>query len=536
MRSGVSEFVVVVGGGTMGAGIAFVAARAGFDVEVIEADANARDGFTTRLQAAVERAGDPGIFKRVQLSAGISTRPNAVLAIEAVPEDLELKRSVFAQLATALPPTALLATNTSSLSVGEIAENVPSPERIVGLHFFNPPAAMQLVEIVHMTQTSAETLARAEEFVKRLGKTAIRTADTPGFVVNRVARPYYLQALRALQEKLASAEELDELARGIGFRMGPFELMDLIGLDVNLATSQAIYERTGEDRLEPVDLQYAMVGEGLFGRKSGAGFYDYRQGVPPHADTSPPQAEKNESERLIVTGYGPLADEIAESLATHYLNFSRIQNDDTLEDIPEDTTIVVDAGDGINDRTTLLRTLDRILPPETVLFADAYATNVSECAKALAHSERLVGYGIVGSLERQKVVEIVGSSNVGDDALELAQELFAAAGKRVVLVEAGPGLFLGRVVASIVNEAVIAVRDGIASADDVDLAMRLGTNYPLGPIEWGREIGGGRVRRILEGVAAGEGDCFAPDRALWALDADVPEQPELQPATTPYDG
>jgi 3-hydroxybutyryl-CoA dehydrogenase len=320
--------------------------------------------------------------------------------------------------------------------------------------------------------------------------------------------------------------------------MGPFELMDLIGLDVNLATSEAIHERSGEARLEPVDLQYAMVTQGRLGRKSGSGFYDYSQGVPRHDDSPPSPSGKNDSERVVVTGYGPLADEIAELLAQHYVNTARIENDDMLEDISPDATIVVEAGDGINDRTAVLRTLDSILPPEVVLFVDAYATNVSDCAKTLNHSERLVGFGVVGSLDRQEVVEIVDSEQVSDDALELAQELFADVGKRVVLVEDGPALFLGRVVASIINEAVVTVRDNVASADDVDTAMRLGTNYPIGPIEWGREIGGGRVRRILEGLAAGDGDRFAPDRALWVLDAELAEQQEEGPpqSATRYDG
>ena len=190
-----------------------------------------------------------------------------------MPERFDLKRDVLAALGAALSPEALIATNTSSLAVGELAAGVRNPERVVGLHFFNPPARMELVEVVCARQTGDAALDRAYDAVARMGKTAVLAADTPGFIVNRVARPYYLQALHALDRGVATIEELDALARGAGFRMGPFELMDFIGLDVNLATSESIYERTEAERFAPVDLQRRMVAEGLLGRKSGRGFY-----------------------------------------------------------------------------------------------------------------------------------------------------------------------------------------------------------------------------------------------------------------------
>ena len=262
----------------MGAGIAFVAAKAGYDVEIVEPQAAARERASLEISRQGERSGDPTIGRRVTCTDAIPARSDATLAIEAVSERFEIKRDVFAALAAALSPDALLATNTSSLSVGELAEGVPHPRRVLGLHFFNPPVRMQLVEIVRAPQTGDDALDRAFEIVERLGKTPVLTADTPGFIVNRVARPYYLQALRALERGVASVEELDALARAVGFRMGPFELMDLIGLDVNLATSESIYARTEARRFEPVELQRRMVAEGLLGRKTGAGFYAYRDG------------------------------------------------------------------------------------------------------------------------------------------------------------------------------------------------------------------------------------------------------------------
>jgi 3-hydroxybutyryl-CoA dehydrogenase len=419
----------------------------------------------------------------------------------------------------------VLATNTSSLSVDEIAQEVPHPERVVGLHFFNPPAAMKLVEIVRAEQTSDEAIDRARAIVERLGKTAVLTADTPGFIVNRVARPFYLQAMRAYEAGIAPIEDLDRLARGVGFRMGPFELMDLIGMDVNLATTQSVYERTGEDRFEPVAVQQQLVAQNRLGRKTGAGFYDYSQGVPPRDDALPqPPEEVNEDETIVVIGYAGLAIEMRDRLQPRYAHVALWEDEETLDGIAADTTIVFDVGDGANDRADVIEALDAQLPPETAIFVDAYATDIGALAKRLRHPERIVGYGILSTLEHQRVVEIVDADETSDDSLELAQDLFETIGCGVVLVEDRAGLFLGRTVGSIVNEAVYVVQEEIATPEDVDLAMRLGTNYPRGPIEWGQEIGGDRVARILQRLAAQDGAAFGPSRALWVLD--VPEQQE----------
>jgi 3-hydroxybutyryl-CoA dehydrogenase len=388
---------------------------------------------------------------------------------------------------------------------------------------------MKLVEIVHTEETSDEALERATEIVARMGKTAVLAADTPGFIVNRVARPYYLQAMRAYEAGVAPMDELDRLARGVGFRMGPFELVDLIGMDVNLATSESVYERTQEERFEPVAIQRQMVAQNRLGRKSGAGFYDYANGVPSHDDGVPPAAqERDEDERIVVIGYAGVASELFERLQRAHANVQLWEDEETLEEVPDDTTIVFDVGDGASDRSAIVEMLDAKLPPETVIFADAYATSVSDLAKRLQHPDRVVGYGILSSLEHQRIVEIVDAEDTSDDALELAQDVFERIGCGVALVEDRAGLFLGRTVGSIVNEAVYVVQDDIASAEDVDLAMRLGTNYPRGPIEWGQEIGGDRVRRILQRLAQDEGAAFGPSRALWVLDAQPADEEQTE--------
>lgn len=496
----------------MGAGIALVAARAGFSVDLIEPDANTRERALEGLQK------DPHASRRVALHAALPASSDAGLAIEAVPERLELKAQIFREFGALLGPQALLASNTSSLCVSEIAQAVEYPERVVGLHFFNPAPAMKLVEIVRARQTSDEALARARAYAERFGKTAVAASDTPGFIVNRVARPFYLQALRAYAAGLAPAADLDRLARAAGFRMGPFELMDLIGLDVNLATSESIYERTGAKRLEPVEVQRELVRAGRLGRKTGAGFYDYTKGPPSHDDGHPEPVEPNDEERVVVVGTSGLAAELRERLARQYAHVDATEDDDSLGGVGF-ATIAIDAGDGASDRSAIVRELDALLAPEAAIFVDAYATGVAALGEQLRHPGRVVGFGVLASLASQRAVEIVDAERTNDESLELAQELFASLGKSAVLVADAPGLFLGRTVASIVNEAVHAVAEGVASAQDVDLAMRLGTNYPIGPIAWGREIGGPRLCRILDRLAAGEGAAFAPHRELWSLDA-----------------
>lgn len=493
----------------MGAGIAAITAAAGYSVTLVEPDAAARE-------RAAKRA------STVQIAAEIPEDREATFAIEAVPERIDLKQAVFDALETHLP-SAVLASNTSSLSVSEIAQSVRDPQRVIGLHFFNPPEKMALVEIVRAQESGEPEIERARGFVERLGKTGIVTADTPGFVVNRIARPFYLQAMRALEARVASVEEIDALARGVGFRMGPFELMDFIGLDVNLATSESIYERTQEERLAPIALQRALVAAGRLGRKSGSGFYSY-DGAPQRLELNrTPQRQPGSGELVAVLGSEGLADELSAAIEAHFAPVVRVYDDDDIERVTQAPTILIDVGDGWSDRSAAIARFDSMLSAECAIFVDAYATDPQACAQWLRSPERLAGYGIIGTLEAQGGIEIADTDASSDDTLALAQEMFEAIGHGVVLVENVPGLVLGRIVGSIINEAVAAVEEGVAAADDVDIAMRLGTNYPRGPVEWGREIGGRRVRRILQRVAAQDGAAFAPHRALWVLD--VEEEP-----------
>ncbi|TAM61775.1 3-hydroxybutyryl-CoA dehydrogenase [bacterium] len=272
--------IIVIGAGTMGAGIAASAAAAGYAVALVESAASARERAAAGLTKTLGRLLPEGTaaadaFARISLVESLAQAPPGDLYIEAVPELLDLKHTVFAELDRVAPAPALLATNTSSLAVSEIAKATGRPQNVVGIHFFNPPALMKLVEVVRAEQSSEESVRAAVEFVERLGKVPVVVRDTPGFIVNRVARPYYLEALRAIDAGTADAESVDAILEGLGFKMGPCRLMDLIGLDVNLATTRSVYEATQLERLRPSPLQERMVAEGRLGRKSARGFYDY---------------------------------------------------------------------------------------------------------------------------------------------------------------------------------------------------------------------------------------------------------------------
>lgn len=280
--------VAVVGAGTMGLGIAQLCAQAGFSVKVHDAALAALWALPGRLKSALDAAALKGklttpqaerAYHSVSPAETLEELAGADLVIEAVAEDLNVKRALFAEL-DRLCPDAILATNTSSLSVAAIAESVLTPHRVLGLHFFNPPVAMKLVELVRAPKTSPECFSAAWEFaLLGLRKTPVDCKDTPGFIVNRVMRPYYLEGQRCAAAGIA---ELDRAARELGgVPMGPFELMDLIGLDVNLAITRSLYEACARpERFQPQALQERLVEQGDLGRKAGRGFYLYEDGKP----------------------------------------------------------------------------------------------------------------------------------------------------------------------------------------------------------------------------------------------------------------
>jgi 3-hydroxybutyryl-CoA dehydrogenase len=282
----------VLGAGAMGTGIAQIAAVAGHAVTVVDADPRSIDNARMNLEAALKRETQKGrlsadtagqIFTRVEFVEGaeeLNVFQRCGLVIEAIVEDLAVKQQAFKRIEGVVDDACVLATNTSSLSVAAIAASCAKPERVIGLHFFNPAPILPLVEVIGSLTSDPDVVQRARSLVDRWGKTTVLAADTPGFIVNRVARPFYGESLRIYEEGIADVPSIDWAMKELGgFRMGPFELMDLIGNDVNFAVSRSVFESFFYDpRYRPSVTQRRMVEAGRFGRKSGVGYYDYRNG------------------------------------------------------------------------------------------------------------------------------------------------------------------------------------------------------------------------------------------------------------------
>ena len=292
--------VGVAGAGTMGAGIAQLGCLGGYETVLFDPDGEALERGAERLRANLSRGAERGRWSeeearaaagRLELVGELGGLGECGLVIEAAPERLEVKHDLFDRLERVCAAGAVLATNTSSLRVGAIAERSQRRERICGMHFFNPPPLMKLVEIVATQESGDDALRSADEVAERMGRTPIRCSDSPGFIVNRCNRPYALEALRILAEGIATHAQIDLVMREDGgYRMGPFELMDLIGIDVNLAVARSFYEQRPEPRWEPSPISERMVAEGRLGRKSGRGFYAYGDDEP-EAPVEAPGAE-----------------------------------------------------------------------------------------------------------------------------------------------------------------------------------------------------------------------------------------------------
>lgn len=279
--------IAIIGGGTMGAGIAQASALAGYEVILYDLSAEllaqSLDGIWASIDKGVARGKTAAATAEtaktaLQTTTSLETAAQADLIIEAAPEKLALKREIFATLDAAAPEHTIFGSNTSSLSINALAGATERADRFLGVHFFNPAHIMQLVELIRCDFTSDETVTAVRTYVEQLGKTAVLCQDTPAFIVNRVARPFYGEAFRLLGENATDAATIDKLMRSIGFRMGPFELIDLIGCDVNLAVTQSVYDAYfQEPKYRPHPIQKRMVESGRLGRKTGRGFYTYEK-------------------------------------------------------------------------------------------------------------------------------------------------------------------------------------------------------------------------------------------------------------------
>lgn len=325
------DTVAVVGAGTMGVGIAQVSTMGGLRTLVFDPDKAVRESVLDQVAASFDRGAKRGFWSgsqasialgRLEVVDSLPMLAEAGLIIEAVPELLELKQQIFGELEDACGPDSILATNTSSLSVTAIASVLDRPQRMLGLHFFNPVQAMRLVEVISGERTSPAHAERARETVTRMNKVAIRAKDAIGFVANRCARPFTLEAMRMSAELGLAPAEIDRICRvGAGFRMGPFELVDLVGADINLTVAHSFFKQSfGEPRWRPSQMQLKMVNAGWLGRKSGRGFYDYSESSYREPDPAVTDRQPIEDHDRLVELAGPRSPEVIRWMAAQIVN------------------------------------------------------------------------------------------------------------------------------------------------------------------------------------------------------------------------
>jgi 3-hydroxybutyryl-CoA dehydrogenase len=467
----------------MGAGIAQLGAAAGMRTllhdpvpDALERGAeSARRGLAKWAEKGRVGEEAAGLLEPVSSLDGLAP---CDLVIEAAPERAELKRDLFGALSMVCGDGVVLATNTSSIPVTSLASAAAHPENVVGMHFFNPPPLMPLLEVIRADQSADAVVELALKVGRAMGKEVIVAADGPGFLVNRCGRPFSGEGLRLLQEGVATHEQIDRVCRlGGGFRMGPFELMDLVGIDVGFAVAQSFDELSfGEPRWRPSPIQARMVAAGRLGRKTGRGYYEYAgEGSYRPADPDPPAPGGGDGTALALLGDGPLADGLRER--------ARAAGYELCEGGPAE--LVVDAG----------ARPDPAPPGGAPLIALCAATSLAARGEPGA-----VGFHLLPPLAEVKLVEVTRLPTTQSFASEAAESFFASLGFLTEWVGDAPGLVLGRIVSQLVNEAAFAIGERVGSPEDVDTGLTLGLSHPRGPVAWSEAAGLDHALAVLDGL------------------------------------
>ena len=476
--SGLQETsVLVVGAGIMGAGIAQVAAQAGHPVWLYDMREGAAQGALDKLHASLGalvakgkmQADDvAGLLARITPVASLQDAASSTLVVEAIVEQVEAKRALWLQLEGIVGADCVFASNTSSISITAMAQGLRHPERLVGMHFFNPVPLMKLVEVVSGLHTAPQIAADVFALAQSWGKVAVHARSTPGFIVNRIARPYYAEALALLQEQCTSPVVLDACLKAIGFRMGPCELMDLIGHDTNFAVTQSVYQANFFDkRYVPSLLQRELVDGGLLGRKSGRGIYDYAEGAAKPQLAAVQTAEVPARSGVQLHGSGARMDAWGKQLTAAGVAFSVEPNSDWT---------------GLSTPTLQLRQTDGRT-------ASSLGANVAVFDLAFAP-------------EGSRVLAWAPSVRASAACAAEAQAWLSALGYQPQQVADQSALVVARTVAMLINEAADAVQQGVCTAEGANQAMKLGVNYPAGPFDWLAAWSARGVIDVLEALDA----------------------------------
>ncbi len=483
--------IAVIGAGAMGSGIAQVAAQAGHRVYLHDqregAAQNGRDGIARQLQRRVDKGKMQqqdldATIGRIQPVARLDDVADAGLVIEAIIEDLDIKRQLLANLEELCAGDTILATNTSSISVTALGAEMNKPERLVGMHFFNPAPLMALIEVVMGLATSKTVAGTVHATATAWGKKPVYATSTPGFIVNRVARPFYAESLRLLQEQATDAATLDAIIREAGqFRMGAFELTDLIGHDVNYAVTNSVFNSYYQDpRFLPSLIQKELVEAGRLGRKNGQGFYAYGEGAEKPEPQTEPERQSDETV-LVVEGNPGVAGPLVHRLRAAGL------------------TVIERDGPG------QLRFGDAVL----ALTDGRMATERA----ATDGVSNLVLFDLAFDYSKASRLALAAADQASETAVSCACALLQRAGIAVSLLADRPGLVIMRTVATLANEAADAALHGVATVADIDLAMKAGLNYPDGPLSWSDRLGAGHVFNVLTNIQ----NSYAEDRYRPAL-------------------
>ena len=533
--------VGVVGLGTMGAGIVEVFARSGIDVVSVEITDAALERGQATMVGSIDRAVAKGkltalerdeIFARIGFAVGLGALHDVDLVIEAVPEQLALKQGILAELDRVCKPDAILATNTSSLSVTEISVATTRPNAVIGVHFFNPAPVMKLVEIVRTVVTAPDVVADVEALCARLGKTDVTINDRAGFIANALLFGYLNQAVSMLEAHYATREDIDAAMRlGCGLPMGPLALMDLIGIDTAYEILDTMYRRGGRDRRHaPVPLIKQMVTAGLLGRKTGRGFYTYEgPGSPkvvPDELTAPAAAVASEDGRAIATigvvGSGVMAPGIIEvvaragfdvvsvtrgaeksavvagtveaslakavargklSEADQAAALARITWSSRLDDLDDVDLVIESVVEEISVKKAVFAALDEICKPGVVLATTTSSLPVIEIAMATQRPADVIGLHLFNPAPVMKLVEIVRTIRTSPETTAAVAALVEALGKTGVHCADRSGFIVNALLFPYLNDAVRMLEASYATADDIDHAMKLGCGYPMGPFE-----------------------------------------------------